>query len=165
MPKQTSNSSTAVSPLQIEDLTLDVCVLMSGSGISDDDTCSRYKGMCLELMKRMMAAKGFYLVLDARKKIEIQYESKLRFDTFGHFFVKQMVSQNKVARVPWTDINKGVKVKLECRGFTRDNEDYKFVVASSSSSSKKLITHEAHFFAVRHILKSVPVRVLLPSEA
>jgi len=149
----------------MEDLTLDVCVLMSGSSISDSNTNRKYGKMSFDLMTRMMADDRYFLALDSRKKIETQYLKRLNPQTFGHSFVRQMASMGKTVTVQWQEINRGVRVKLEERGFTRNDEDYGFVVVASGSCCKKLITHERHFFGVARILNSIGLAVLLPNQA
>jgi hypothetical protein len=148
----------------MEDLTLDICVLISGSGISDPNTNKTYGKMSRELMDRMISDNRYFLALDSKKKIETQYLSKLNPQTFGHVFVRQMATMGKIATIEWNEINRGVRVQLEQRGFTRDNEDYKFVIVASGACCKKLITHEPHFFGVRHILSSIGVAVLVPNQ-
>jgi hypothetical protein len=168
--QKTRNNSTwgagqTESSTPIEDLTLDICVLMSGSGTSDENTCKAYRSMSFDLMKRMISNDKYRLALDNRNKIETQYLEKLNSQTYGHHFVRQMASMGKTFIVSYTDINRGTRVKLEERGFTRNNEDYKFVVVATATHSKKLITHERHFFAVQGILSDIGIAVMLPNQA
>ncbi|MCX6659327.1 MAG: hypothetical protein NTX81_02955 [Candidatus Bathyarchaeota archaeon] len=113
----------------------------------------------------MISNDKYRLALDNRNKIETQYREKLNPQTYGHHFVRQMASMGKTFIVPYTDINRGTRVKLEGRGFTRNNEDYKFVVVATATHSKKLITHEHHFFAVEGILSDIGIAVVLPNRA
>jgi hypothetical protein len=116
-------------------------------------------------MNRMMSGDGYFLALDKRTKIQTQYNERLNSQTFGNYFVRQMASMGKTTLIEWVQVNKGVRVKLQQCGFTRDCEDYKFIVVASSSCCKKLITHEPHFFGVGRILNSIGVAVLLPNQA
>ncbi len=165
MHKQKTRNNSTGSSTPIQDLTLDVCVLMSGSGISDDNTCKAYRSMSVDLMERMVSDDNYRLVLDDRNKIETQYLEKLHSQTYGHYFVRQMASMEKTLVVSYRDINQGTRVKLEERGFTRNNEDYKYVVVAAGTCCKKMITHENHFFAVQGILKNIGIVVMLPSKA
>ena len=138
---------------------------MSGSNISDATINRRYGKDSLGLMKNMIAGSRYHLALDSRHKIDMQYRIKLRADTYGHYFVRQMASMGKTITVPWQDLNKGIRVKLETCGFTRDCEDYKYLVVSSSTSCKKLVSHEPHFFDVQRILRKIGINILLPPNS
>lgn len=167
MPKQitSDNAVIATNGIPPEDLTLDVCVLMSGSLISDDITNGRYGRDSFDLMKKMIAEKKYHLALDSRNKIDTQYHTKLNPNTFGHYFIRQMATIGKAVNIPWQDLNKGIRVKLAICGFTRDCEDYKYVVVSSGTCCKKLVSHEPHFFNVQSILSKIGISVLLPANA
>ena len=145
----------------MNDLTLDMCVLISGSGIGD----MVFKESCVNLMKRMISGIDYYLALDNRGKILNQYLRNLKHGVFGYHFVQQMLSREKTVKIPWRALNRGIRVALEGRGFTRNNEDYKFVVVASGTDCKKLVTHEPHFYNVESILRRIPVIVLWPSQA
>ena len=144
----------------MDDLTLDVCILISGSGIGDEV----YGQDCKDLMKKMISIENYYLALDERGKIKLQYMQKLKWGTLGHHFVQRMADMEKTVIVPWQDLRRSIRVKLEEQGFTRDNEDYKFVVVASGTCCRKLVSHEPHFFNLERILKRIPVIVLWPSE-
>ncbi len=167
MLKQITSDNAVITTNSIppEDLTLDVCVLMSGSLISDDITNRRYGRDSFDLMKKMIAEKKYHLALDSRNKIDTQYRTKLNPSTFGHYFIRQMATIGKTVNIPWQDLNKGIRVRLENHGFTRDGEDYKYVVVSSSTCCKKLVSHEPHFINVQRILNKINIRVLLPANA
>ena len=167
MPKQLTNNNTESTPRQVQpdDLTLDVCILISGSGISDDITTNRYGRDCFDLMRRMIANDKYHLALDSRSKIRVQYDTKLSPDTYGHSFVRQMATMGKIDIIPWQDINRGLRIKLSTKGFTRDSEDYKFVVVASCTCSKKLVSHESHFFNIQRILGKIGIVILWPSNA
>jgi len=161
LPRLAAEASISGVKAAMGDLTLDVCVLMSGSGIGN----RTYEDQCRDLMKKMFSNSNYSLALDNREKIKSQYFQKLKGDTFGHYFVRQMASMEKIVIIPWQDLNRRIRVKLEEQRFTRDNEDYKFVVVASGTCCRKLISHEPHFFNVERVLKKIPVFVLWPSEA
>jgi hypothetical protein len=145
----------------MEDLVIDVCILMSGSGIGND----KFQSECYTLMKKMISDPDYYLAVDNRKKISQQYDNKCKAGTFGRYFFTLMESKDKVIPIPWIDINKNVKVSLHTKGFTQDNEDYKYVVVANSTCCKKLVSHEPHFFRAQNILKRLPINVLYPQSA
>lgn len=145
----------------MNDLTLDVCILLSGSGIGNRN----YQKDCFELMKRMLGLYEYKLALDEKGKIRHQYLEKNKEGTFGHHFIIKMALEEKTVIIPWRQLNQGIRVKLEKKGFTRDNEDYKFVICASGTHCNKLVTHEPHFFNVSNILNRIPVRVLWPHNA
>ena len=145
----------------MNDLTLDVCVLMSGSDIGSP----QYRDMCLDLMNRMLNLDGYKIALDNRGKIRKQYLAKNGQGTFGHHFVIRMALTGKTVIIPWGNLRNSVRVRLQEKGFTRDNEDYKYVVCASGTCCNKLVSHDPHFFNVSHVLGRIPVTVLLPNQA
>ena len=144
----------------MDDLTLDVCVLMSGSGIGNP----RYRDMCLDLMKRMLNMDNYKLALDEKGQIRQQYLAKNGEGTFGYAFVIQMVLREKTVIIAWRNLRNSIRVKLEEKGFTRNSDDYKYVVCASGTCCNKLISHDPHFFNVGHVLRKIPVRVMLPHQ-
>jgi hypothetical protein len=144
----------------MDDLTLDVCVLMSGSGIGNP----QYRDTCLALMKRMLNMDNYKLALDKKGQISHQYLAKSKEGTFGHAFVIQMVLKEKTVTIPWNNLRDSIRVKLEEKGFTRDGDDYKYVVCASGTCCNKLVSHEPHFFNVGRILRRIPVRAMLPHQ-
>lgn len=145
----------------MNDLTLDVCVLMSGSDIGNP----QYRDACFDLMKRMLNLDNYKLALDERGKIRKQYLDKNGQGTFGHHFVIKMALTDKTVLIPWHNLRDSIRVKLEGRGFTRDNEDYKYVICASGTCCNKLVSHDPHFLNSNHILRKIPVTVLLPDRA
>lgn len=145
----------------MEDLTLDVCVLMSGSGIGNEN----YEEMSRGLMLRMLKYEDYKLAIDERGKIAYQYGTKCKGTTLGRYFFKMMEDRNKIIIIKWKELNKGIRVKLEEQGFTRDGEDYKYVVAASGAICKKLVSHEKHFFIVAKILRKIGINILMPDMA
>lgn len=150
---------------KVDDLTLDVCILITGSGVSDCNTNAAYGKDCFDLMGRMIDVEEYRLALDKRGKIELQYRQKLSPQHFGHYFLKQMASKEKIVIVSWHALNRGIRVQLAGRGFTHSREDYKFVVVASATCCKKLVSHEQHFFNVQNILRRIPVSALWPHQA
>ena len=145
----------------MDDLTLDVCVLMSGSGIGNP----QYRNTCFDLMNRMLNVDNYKLALDKRGRIEHQYLAKNGQGTFGHHFVIKMALTEKTVTILWPNLSDAIRVKLEEKGFTRDTDDYKYVVCASGTCCNKLISHDPHFFDVGRILRKIPVRVVLPHQA
>ena len=145
------------------DLTLDVCVLITGSGNSDPDTCKTYGYDCFQLMKKMVDSDQYYLALDDRNKIKQQYDDKLG-PSYGKYFVKAMAGKDKTITIPWKDLNRGIKVKLAENGFTQDSDDYKYVVVAAGTCCGQLISHERHFFNVKGILRKLNILTLLPHQ-
>lgn len=145
----------------MDDLTLDVCVLMSGSGIGNP----QYRDACFDLMNRMLNSDNYELALDERGKIRKQYLAKNGQGTFGHHFVIKMALADKTVPIPWRNLRDSIRVKLEERGFTRDNEDYNYVICASGTCCNKLVSHDLHFFNSSRILRKIPVTVLLPNQA
>ena len=144
----------------MDDLTLDVCILMTGSGIGHP----QYENMCRDLMKRMVDIDNHKLALDGKGQIRQQYLIKNREGTLGHHFVREMARRGKTIIIPWHNLNNAIRVKLEEKSFTRDNEDYKYVICASGTCCNKLVSHEPHFFNVSSVLKRIPVIVLLPDQ-
>ncbi len=144
----------------MDDLTLDVCVLMSGSGIGNP----QYRAICFDLMKKMLDLDNYKLALDKKGQIQHQYLEKNKQGTLGHHFVKQMALRDKTVPIPWSNLNDAIRVKLEEKGFTRNNEDYKYVICASGTCCNKLVSHEPHFFNASHILKKIPVKVFWPDQ-
>lgn len=161
MLKRVAKANVFGAEVVVNDLMLDMCVLVSGSGLSDNV----YKKQCTDLMKKMINIENYFLALDDRGKVLNQYYTNLKHGVFGYHFIQQMLSREKTVKIPWQDLNQNVRVKLEEQGFTRNDEDYKFVVVASGTCCRKLVSHEPHFFNVKRILKKIPVYILWPFEA
>lgn len=145
----------------MDDLTLDVCVLMTGSGIGDP----QYENACRDLMKRMLAINNYKLALDKKGQIKHQYLINNREGTFGHHFVIRMALKGKIVVIPGCNLSNAIRTELEQKGFTRNDEDYKYVICASGTCCNKLVSHEPHFFNVSHILRKIPVNTLWPNQA
>ncbi|MCH8152761.1 MAG: hypothetical protein IH830_10375 [Planctomycetes bacterium] len=143
----------------MKDLTVDVGILMTGSGLSDDD---RYADSCQSLMKQMRGRDEAYLVLDSGKLISSQYDRKMRHGTFGHEWVRQMAKADKISIVKLGQFNRGVRTALIGVSFSR--EDLRYVRAAAESCSKRLVSHDPHYSPkVRTILRRRVVGVVVQS--
>ena len=145
------------------DLTVDVCVLRSGSQTGDP---LHYQSS-YELMQLMARDNSYLLCLDSRKKISSQYRRQLKQGTFGREWLILMASKNKLTIVQWNNPNRGTKTALKEAHFDSGAcEDYKYVVTAAGSDSRVLVTHDGDYSAkVRKILKKrLGVSVLSAAE-
>ena len=78
----------------MNDLTVDVGVLMSGSGLG----AYEHYEYSNQLMQLMMDS-GIYLVVDKEGMIRAQYAQKMQPPTFGQQWVRQMASRGLVKEV------------------------------------------------------------------
>ncbi|MQY55990.1 MAG: hypothetical protein GH152_01985 [Dehalococcoidia bacterium] len=99
-------------------------------------------------MKRMLAIDNYKLALDKKRQIRHQYLRKNGEGTFGHHFVIQMALKEKTVIIPWRNLNDAIRVKLEEEGFTRNSEDYKYVICASGTCCNKLVSHTTRIFSV-----------------
>jgi hypothetical protein len=113
----------------------------------------------------MISDDKYRLAFDERKKIETQYTSRLGPQTFGRYFVQHMEAKDKIVKIPWGNLNSAVRIKLAEQRFTRNSEDYKFVIVASGTCCGKLVSHEPHFFNVQSTLKQIGITVLWPNSA
>jgi len=140
------------------DLTLDIDVLMRGSGIGNPE----YHSSCLQLMKEMDSKEKFLVALDSKGKIAHQYGKILRQGTYGHSWLIHMAAKNKTKIILWRSLDKGTQVKLREAHFDSSvGEDYKYVVTAAGSDCKLLVSHDSDYTKkVRTILrKGLKVRV------
>ncbi len=145
----------------MRDLTVDVGILMTGSGLSDDD---RSADSCQSLMKQMRDRDEAYLVLDRGKLISSQYDRKMGHGTFGHEWVRQMAKADKISIVKLSEFNRGVRTALKEAHF--DQEDFKYVRTAAESHSKRLVSHDPDYSPkVRTILKRKVLAVVVQSAA
>ena len=68
------------------DLTLDVGVLMSASGLG----ALHYRDSSLRLTKKMLAKPRYLLALDKQGTIRTQYNRKIKPDRFGQVWLREM---------------------------------------------------------------------------
>lgn len=145
----------------MKDLTVDVGILMTGSGLSDDD---REAESCQSLMKEMRDRDEAYLVLDEGKLISSQYERKMGPGTFGHAWVVQMAKADKISFVKLGEFNRRARAALKEIHFSK--EDFRYVRLSAASPSKRLVSHDPHYSKkVRKVLKRIDVVVQGAAEA
>lgn len=143
----------------MRDLTVDVGILMTGSGLSDD---GRYADCCLSLMKEMRDRDEAYLVLDSDQQISSQYDRKMGHGAFGQEWVRQMAKADKITFVKWKEFNRGARVALMEVSFSK--EDFRYVRTAAVSCSKRLVSHDPHYTRkVRKILKRKVVGVVVQS--
>ncbi len=143
----------------MKDLTVDVGILMTGSGLNDDH---RYADSCQSLMKQMRDRVEAYLVLDMGERIRSQYERKMVHGTLGHEWVRQMAKADKISIVKLGQFNRGVRTALKQAHF--DPEDFKYVRTAAESCSKRLVSYDPDYSPkVRRILKSRVVGVVVQS--
>ena len=144
---------------QIIDLTFDVCVLMSGSGIGNP----KYLILCNELMKKSLVKKSLHLALDKRGRIRHQYEKKLKEGVFGHSWLCQMADKDKIKLIPWQNIDRGTKTALQEVHF--DPEDFKYVETAAATECKTIASHDPDYSKkVCKVLKKLKVAVKNPQE-
>jgi len=146
----------------VTDLTVDVGVLMSGSGLGDR---SNYAASA-RLMNDMVQLIPAVLVIDNRGIIRAQYAEKMVQGTLGHQWVQRMASMGKIVLVSWGRFNKGARTKLKEAHF--DPEDFKYVRTACETQSKRLVSHDTHDYSdhVCQILRRrLNVRVCGAAEA
>ncbi len=122
------------------DLTVNVCVLRSASGVGIPE----HTADSLALLKRMKKHEEAYLALDTKGRILYQYEQQLGEQTFARDWLRRMSESSKVKLV------KRCSLKYDCRDvFTRlqeahfdcrTKEDTKYVETAAVTTSKTLVT-------------------------
>lgn len=139
------------------DLTIDICVLMSGSRIGN----IHYFQSSFDLMKKMESDNKFKLALDQRKKIYNQYLKKLKEGTYGHQWLILMASKKKIRIIPWKYIQRGIKGELERARFPIGTEDFNYVVTAAGTICKFLVSHDPHYSnkACRILRRKLGIRV------
>jgi hypothetical protein len=142
-----------------KDLTIDVGVLMSASGLGDD----RNHDHSLALAKKVEASPNFVLALDARKRIEQQYRDKMRQGTFGQAWLMRLFLKEKINYIPWGALPKGARVALEQAHF--DREDYKYVETAARAKCGVIVSHDPDYSPrVQGILGQIDVFVCSAEE-
>ena len=143
------------------DLTVDVCVLMSGSNIGGDP---KFSGACIAFMKKSLKKKLIYIALDERGKIIKQYNDKLKEGTYGQYWLKQMVLSDRIKPISWNPLDRGTRTALEEAHF--DLEDYKYVITAKSTMVKTITTHDKDYSSkVRRIIKNrLGIKVQWPQD-
>jgi len=143
------------------DLTIDICVLMSGSGIGNKN----YRQTSLILMKIMKKRKNFSFAVDDRKKIFNQYWQKLK-GTYGESWIRNMIEKEKVKIIPWRHIDRSIKIELRGVRFPIGTEDFNYVVTASGTNCKFLVSHDPHYSneACRILRRKLEIRVKTAHE-
>ena len=138
------------------DLTIDICVLMSGSGTGN----KKYRQTSLALLEKMKGRKYFSLALDNRRKILNQYWEKLK-GTYGEIWIRDMIVKGKINIVPWRNINRSIIVALQEVHFPVGTEDFNYVVTASGTNCKCLVSHDRHYSnrACRVLRRKLEIRV------
>jgi len=133
------------------DLTVDICILRSGSQLGDP----KYYEPSHQLMQEMEKKGQYALCLDSRGKISAQYLRHLKEGTWGHHWFQMMVSRGKYAIIQWTNLDRGTKTALKEEHFDSGvGEDYKYVVTAAGSQSRVLVSHDPGYSQrVRKILR------------
>lgn len=124
------------------DLTVDICVLMSGSNIGNKN----YLQPSRTLMKTMKSKKKFFLAVDKKEKILKQYLKNLKQGTYGHQWIREMAEKNKIKVIPWIYINRGIKSALGKARFPVKHEDFNYVVTAAGTNCKFLVSHDPDFY-------------------
>jgi len=144
------------------DLTIDIGILMSGSNKRN----TQYFQTSHRLMN-IMSSKGiFFLALDIRGKILIQYLEKLKEGTFGHEWLIKMMSEDKIKVVPWIPIDRGIKVEIKEAPFPIGGEDFKYVRTAASTICKYLVSHDPDYSdrACRVLRRKLEIKVKTACE-
>jgi hypothetical protein len=121
------------------DFTIDVCILMDGSGIGDNENYVP----CRSLMNRTITDLEWFIALDDGKIIENQYVSKLREGTFGHHWLIEMAKNDKIKWIKWREIDRGTITALKEVHF--DKEDFKYVKTAACTICKIIVTHDPDY--------------------
>jgi hypothetical protein len=132
------------------DLTIDICVLRSGSNTGEP----MYYESSLKLMQLLKRDKSYWICLDDRGKIELQYRKQLQ-GTYGHHWLREMASKKKVKIVEWSNLDRGTRTALiEAHFDSSVGEDIKYVITAKGSESRILVTHDKDYSPkVRRILR------------
>ncbi len=132
----------------MKDLTIDVNVLMGGSGTGNQQNYHS----CYSLMQRTMNTLNWFLALDNGGIIRTQYENKLRHGTYGYYWLLEMAKRDKIRPVEWGDIDRGTRTQLKEVHF--DPEDFKYVRTAAVTVCKIIVSHDDDYSTkVRRILR------------
>ncbi len=140
------------------DLTVDVGILMSGSGLGD----LAHQVWSLALMKGIESKPDWLLALDKRGRIRYQYEERVK-QGFGRDWLRRLATRGRIVLIPWQRLNRGVVTALKEAHF--DKEDFKYVETAAVTVCKVLVSHDPDYTdGVRSVLKRIPVHVAAASE-
>lgn len=161
MPKPISGSVE----VDVFDLTIDVCVLISAS-LTKDTT--GLKKPCKDLAERIADEYGSYFVaLDNR--ILAQYGARTPAGRYGRNWLIRVLSTAKYKKVTPVRTERATEERLRKNRFGGSSfgEDIKYVEVARATRCRVLVSHDAHFVDHRDLLKAKPIRVEVrsPQEA
>lgn len=136
---------------------------MSASRLGDEPNFAA----SLQLTKMMLEHPNTGLVLDSDGQIQNHYESKMRAQAYGIYWVQQMATRGKIERCARCDTHKGARVKLQEAGFPLNNEDFKkYVRTAAGSTYRTLITHDSDYNAriIKILRKELGVTILSATD-
>ena len=143
----------------MKDLVVDVGVLMSASGLGAPE----YHDPSFELATKIEACTNLFLAMDGRRRIEYQYQEKMRPGTFGRELLIRLATNNKLVIVPVKPVPKATRVALMEAHF--DPEDFKYVQTAFHTSCKVLVSHDTDYSAaVCSTLRKIDVRIRSAAE-
>jgi len=103
-------------------------------------------------MKKVRDSVNYKIAVDHKKRIRYQYDQKLKEGTFGHHWIMELASRNKITTVESLHLDRGVRSALKEAHF--DKEDYKYVETSAATECKILVSHDPDYSSnIRQILK------------
>ena len=141
------------------DLTVDVGVVMAGSGLGD----LVHATSSLELMKAIESRPNWALAFDSRNRIKHQYEEMIK-QGFGRDWLRRLATRGRIIIVPWERLNRGIQTALKEEHF--DPEDRKYVETAAKTETKVLVSHDPDYSnSVRRIIRRIHVYVASASEA
>ena len=130
-------------------LVIDCTVLVDASG----QGVSEYAESSLALLKLLLATPEFVLALDAKRKIQREYENRVRAPMYAHQWLDLLQRKERVKPVERLRIPKGASVSL--REARLHKKDFPLVEAALGSS-KVIVTRDPSF--------SEPVKSILHRE-
>ena len=142
------------------ELTIDICILRSGSGIGN----TKYYESSNSFMRRFLEIDTLYLALDERGRIRHQYDTQLKEGIFGHHWLSRMADRDRIAMIPWQRIDRGTRTALQEAHF--DPEDFKYVETSAATDTKTISTHDPDYTrrVCRILRRRLEVEVVGPQE-
>lgn len=105
------------------------------------------------------------LILDDEGMIRHQYRQKLPQGTYGHEWVRQMATRDKIREVSRARIDRGTVTQVKEAHL--DDEDYKYYVRTAAASeSKALVSHDPDYSSqiCRILKRRLGISVYLPRE-
>jgi len=146
------------------DITLDTCILVSGSLRG---SCKATNALCQKLLYLLDKEPSCLLVLDKEKHLVQKYRDKLKDGSFGRSWLGHMITTGRIHWVSYKPpLTKACVVALNDIHF--DPEDRMFVRVAANSSQKRVATHDVKDFSpavCKAIKKHHAVVVNTPDEA